>query len=542
MKFRRFYSILTVSAMAASLLGGCGVQGASVSSTTKAQAAAATTAAGKTATTAAGKTATTAAGKTATTAAAAPGSAKKDMVRWLYPGSEQKYHKELTDYVNSLLDKDNMNITFQAMPIGWDVWEQKINLMFQAKDEFEFVQVPEGFGPGYVQLWNMGASVRLNEMLDKYAPTIKKVVPQWLWQAATIDGNITTIPAFWTETANLKGGICLRKDLYDKYGMTLPTNPDELIAKSVELKKHITDDGLFDKPTYMMMRYQEIQTFLHRTYDSYPFTVIDQLLLVRQDGKVESWVDSPEFKKDCEFYNKCYKSDLVYPDLLSVEVTELTKDFEYGNYLFSEWNTLNSDPFMRKNAGDDTINNVYIVFNPEKHIMRDQGVRNSNIVSSTSPNPEAAVRFHEWMYANKDAYYAVQFGKEGLTYKVENDQVDFIPDEPNLGLADWMVANINIQPKYVGSNPEWNRLTMTEEMNADNSVTIGFAFNSEPVTTEYANCLSEVKNVIYPLRAGVVSYADGHDNASSALKAAGIDKVVAEYQTQLTAWLKTRQQ
>ena len=535
MKNRKVISCLLAVFLIAALpaAAGCGGnQGGGAAKVAETQAAVTTTAAQ-----------TTTKAETTTAAAATESKAetgKKEKVRFLYPGGERKYHQELTAYVNELLDRDKMNIEFEAKPIGWDVWEQKINLMFQTQEEFEFVHVPEGFGPGYVELWNRGASIRLNELLDEHAPTIKKVVPKWLWEAATIGGSVTTIPAFWVETAHLKGGVSLRKDLYEKYGMSLPTNLDELVEKSIELQKHIKDDAMYDRPSRVYMRFQEIQTFPHRTYDTYPFTVIDQLLLVRQDGSVESWVDSAEFKKDCEFYNKLYTNGLIMPELLSVDVAELSKDFDYGNYLFSEWNTINSEVWQRRNAEDDTIASEYVIFNKEKPIMRDQGVRNSNIVSSTSPNPAAAVRFHEWFYANDDAYRAVQFGKEGLNYNMVDGEPDFIPDEPNLGIADWMVANINIQKPYKGSNAEWVRLTMTEEMNAVNSVTIGFAFDTTKISTEYGNCLSELKNVIYPMRAGVVSYADGYENASKALKQAGIEVLVKAYQEQITAWLASK--
>jgi putative aldouronate transport system substrate-binding protein len=473
-------------------------------------------------------------------AVAAPADAKQ-MVRWLYPGSEGNHHAEITDYINGMLDKDNMNIQFQAIPIAWDVWEQKINLMFSTGEPFEFVHVPEGFGPGYVELWNLGASTRVNELIDQYAPTVKKNIPDWLWEAATIEGNITTIPAYWVETANLKGGITLRKDLYEKYNLQLPRNLDELIDRSKELQQLIIKNEDYGSPPYVYMRYQEIQTFPHRTYDTYPFTVIEQFLLIRQDGKVEPWVDSEEFKKDCEFFARLYGAGLVSSEILSLNVDNIGLGYGMGNYVFSEYNTTNTtDSSMELNAHIEGIRNEYILFNPEKKILRDQGVRNSNIVSSTSPNPEAAVRFHEWMYANKDAYLAVQFGIEGVTYTMENGETEAIPDETNLGLADWMVANINLQPRAKGVNQQWMDTAAREETNAVNSIIIGFAFDPTPVSTQYTNCISEVKNVIYPLRAGVVNYANSYNAASAAFKAAGIDVVIAEYQRQLASWLDSK--
>jgi putative aldouronate transport system substrate-binding protein len=478
-------------------------------------------------------------GKKDVAAAAGEG---KQTVRWLFPGgSEGKNFAELTDYVNSLLDRDKMNITFQPTPIAWDVWEQKINLMFSTGDPFEFVHIPEGFGPGYVEMWNNGGSIRLNELVDQYGPDLKKNIPDWLWEAASIKGNITTIPAYWVETANLKGGISFRQDLYDKYNLKVPTTLTELINASKTLQQRMLSGEGYGSTPYVYMRYQEVQTFPHRTYDTYPFTVIEQFLLIRQDGKVEAWVDSPEFKKDSEFFHNLYSAGLVNPDILGQSLEDLWANFNLGNYLFSEYNTTNSsDQGMEVTAGIKGVHTGYVYFNPEKRIFRDQGVRNSNIVSSTSPNPEAAVRFHNWMYANHDAYMAVQFGKEGLTYNLVNGEVQTIQDEPNIGLADWMIANINLQPKFVGLNPQWLETAGSAENNAVNSIIIGFAFDPSPVSNQYQNCISEAKNVIYPLRAGVVSYDTNYKAASAAFKAAGIDAVIAEYQKQLDAGLAAK--
>ena len=466
----------------------------------------------------------------------------RELVRWLYPGSPGINHDTITDYINDMLERDGMNIEFQAIPIGWDIWEQRVNLMFQTGEEFEFVHVPEGFGPGFVQLWNMGASIRLNEYLEAYAPTIKSVVPEWLWSAATIGDSIATIPAFWVETAHLQGGISLRRDLYERFGMELPTNLDELVERSIELQQHMIEAQMYPRTPFVYMRFQEIQPFPHRTYPTYPFTVIDQILLVRQDGTVEAWVDSEEFRWDSEFYNRLFEAGLIHPELLSADVVELAAEFDIGNYLFSEWNTATGDQWMRDNAGDDSIENIYIIFNyPEVPIMRSQGVRNSNIVSSTSPNPSAAVRFHEWFYANEDAYWAMQWGIEGLNYTIlDNGDIDMIPGQPHLGIAGWMIANINLQPSWSFESPDWVRLTRNEDLDAINCISIGFSFDPSPVNTQFANVLAEVPTVIFPMRAGIISWEDGHAAASAAMRAAGIDDVVAEYQRQLLEWLATQ--
>ncbi len=463
---------------------------------------------------------------------------EKQLVRYVYPGSVGDNHAEITDYINELLDKDNMNIEFVPVPVSWDVWEQKTNLMLTTGEEFELMQVLEGFGPGYTQQWARGASIRLNELLDEYAPTLTSLVPEWLWEAAVIDGNITTIPAFWVETANNKGGITMRKGLLDQFELEIPKNSDELINVSIAIQEKLKDEEIYEKTAYAFIRYQEIQTFLHREYESYPFTVIDQMLLVTQEGEVSSWLDSAEFKKDADFYNKAYTQNLIAPDILSMPLEALGEAVAAGNYLFAEWYLQQEGP-----GHGPGFESIYIAFNPDKPVFRDQGIRNSNIVSKTSPNPDAAVRFHEWIYSHDYAFKALTLGIDGLTYNQgEGNTYEWIREEQNLLIYDWMISNINLPflPVVKETPQNWIDLGMKEDMNAVNSVTIGFAFDPSPVEIQFANSLSVTRDHLHPMRAGVISYDSGYGSASNALKAAGIDDVIAEYQKQLKAYLDSK--
>jgi len=77
----------------------------------------------------------------------------------------------------------------------------------------------------------------------------------------------------------------------------------------------------------------------------------------------------------------------------------------------------------------------------------------------------------------------------------------------------------------------------TEKTDAVDSIVMNFTFDPTPVSTEYANCLALVTSDIYPIKLGIVKYDDGAQSAIDQLKAAGIDKVIEEYQNQLNAYL-----
>ena len=66
---------------------------------------------------------------------------------------------------------------------------------------------------------------------------------------------------------------------------------------------------------------------------------------------------------------------------------------------------------------------------------------------------------------------------------------------------------------------------------------LNFVFDPTNVATEYANCLAEVEASVYPIKLGIISYEEGYENALGKLKAAGIDKVIEEYQKQLNEYL-----
>ena len=39
-------------------------------------------------------------------------------------------------------------------------------------------------------------------------------------------------------------------------------------------------------------------------YDTYPFTVFQNLIRIDQQGQVSSWIESEEFKKDVAFFRE----------------------------------------------------------------------------------------------------------------------------------------------------------------------------------------------------------------------------------------------
>jgi putative aldouronate transport system substrate-binding protein len=67
-----------------------------------------------------------------------------------------------------------------------------------------------------------------------------------------------------------------------------------------------------------------------------------------------------------------------------------------------------------------------------------------------------------------------------------------------------------------------------------------FFFDSTPVQAEWANLQTEFRSSIVPIYAGVLAYDEAFPRALQRMKAAGLDKALAEYQKQLTAHIASK--
>ena len=241
--------------------------------------------------------------------------------------------------------------------------------------------------------------------------------------------------------------------------------------------------------------------------------------------------DSDGFALCRALYEKGYIPDDVLSPSWSSWNTMLT-----GNFIWVDgcqmWGT--KEVWNERIPGSN-LDSIYL--NPDGPSFRPQSFRNDTAVSSTSTHPAEAVKFMEWMYSSQENYDLVVYGVEGLTWENTGDGTykKLIPDfEFN---ADWMIGNMKYERYEDGTYEKFIEIMGVEKPDAENSIVLNFVFDPTNVATEYANCLAEVEASVYPIKLGIVSYEDGFEDALANLKAAGIDAVIAEYQSQLDAYL-----
>ncbi|MDR1539949.1 MAG: extracellular solute-binding protein [Clostridiales bacterium] len=451
--------------------------------------------------------------------------------RYVVPGTEPEDSPAVDAAINEKLKADGVNLNFSRIYVPWDVWEQKVNIMLSTGEEFELLHIMEDFVPSssYVA---KGALAPLNDALDQYGAKLKELIPEDIWECTSIGGDIYSIPVYYRDFSK-HSYIELPKHLFDKYGLSInPANMDELIESYETIIKGEKDPEL----RYWPKVNTTTDYKLLRELESSPFVALENMFFVDQQGTVKAWLETPEFIKDCEIHRTMYEKGIIHPDILTYPHEKVSQLNEQGKSFDTDLFAL--EQIRRVQPGFEMAS--YLPAPEKPRFFGEWVIMNANAASSTSPHPESGVIFFNWLYSAQENYDLLNYGLRDIHWiDSGNRRFEAILDDAGLSkysFGDWEMGHKDLVRISVSAPKELEPVVFEMNPDAVISVAVGFKFNSEPVSSEYAACLAEIQSSIYPLKYGVVSLDEGYDRAVAAMKAAGYDKVVAEYKAQFDAW------
>jgi putative aldouronate transport system substrate-binding protein len=468
------------------------------------------------------------------------------IVRYLMPGDPPKLYNEVIEAVNQKLEADR-GIRIEVVYIPWDVWQQRVNLMLSTGENFDIFHIMQD----QIQMATyraMGGLTDITSLIDQHGQNIKKVIDPGSFDAMRIEGKIYGIPSLWAELS-CDGVFVIRKDILDRYGLAMPQNPDELLTTAKTVADKWDGSGKLYIPFGGARAVNPVTSetwVLHRTYPSFPFNVMDIVALVHGDGSVSSWIESEEFKKDASWMRRAYQMGLINPDILTISNDQHSNQRMAGNWLFLTGTSCYYEEVKKNNNPNLRPEDfVGMKFNPEGPDIYYNAVKNLNGVSSTSRNPDAAVKFFDWLYTNQENYNLFMYGRNGIDYTFTPDGRlrNTVRDGNNAILyvqQDWMLGNLQyIKPDTSISKVQLDWL-YTRNPRATHFIGNDFFFNSSAVEAEWSNVQTEIAAAIAPIYLGVLDYDEAFPAALRRLKAAGLDKVVAEYSRQMRDHLASK--
>lgn len=267
------------------------------------------------------------------------------------------------------------------------------------------------------------------------------------------------------------------------------------------------------------------------------------LLNYGQDTTVVNLYETAEYEEYCRTISEwSHEKFLLDTDASTVAINNFVRTPEIFGKRAGYWPGL---PYVDSVDADDVIACAQF---SDPYLYWDDLKRYAWGISSDCEHPEAAMKFLNLMYSDPYVINLLAYGIEGVHYEIideKNGIIDFPPgvDVNTSGYAQFrgmQYGNLLIGYAWNGYPADVWEQTREFNNNAKRSMAFGFDYDKSPVTDEVYRCEKVVNEYACILDAGAGNASDILARFRSELKTAGIDKIVAEKQRQLDAWLSDR--
>ncbi len=462
---------------------------------------------------------------------------------WQFPttGEFSEAFYRMEDALNEMMEKDiGVHVTFVATTLTDS--QQDATLAVSTGEQLDISLT------AFTALGNLvenGMILELDDLLEEYGPDIISHCGEKV-EGCYYDGKLYSVPTCADQVWNTYGYV-MKKEYADKYGFEQDDNRLYTLDE-IEDMFEIVKEGEGEN-FYMMAPWNNTYEPLNYSLQEYDMITgsfsAGVLMLNRsfEDLTVYNFFETEEYKAFCErMYDWAQKGYIAQDAAIDTEYATRSAQSNYlGNFgygmpssdMLSENSSWNQDavlfrtvaPFYKLNGGCTVNWNIPI----------------------TSAHPEKAIEAINYTFKNVKAATLIQYGFEGEEYEVVEDDgehqvIKYLSDNP----ADLPYMNAYgiwgdrfELPSVYPSPIDWGErmLAYGEQIpEGRKSPALGYSFNAESVSSEVAAVETVMEQYCYSFNAGALDPDKALPEFIDALKAAGIDKVIAENQRQLDEW------
>lgn len=431
----------------------------------------------------------------------------------------------VNDYIR---DKIGAEIEFVRVDSG--SYNQKLKTMLASNEQFDLMY--DAIGHGYVEHARNGALMPLDELIHEYAPETYALVPEALWEAAKVDGQIYGTMNY--QIIGRKHGFVYDKALVEKY------NFDAENAKTLQdIEPYLAAIKENEGPEWIPFGAlnQGFWTTMLTQIGFDPIVSTTTPGMVRIDdptNTVFNQFETKEFEDYCRTMSDFYKKDYIKKDAATitnaVDVLQMGKTGVIYNNIKPGGQTAASTRMGGKE--------VMQVVTAEAFANTDFAAATLTVIGKNCKDPVKAMKFIELCNTDKYLYNLLCFGIEGKHYnKVGENRVELIPDSGYNPNSAWMWGcQFNA---YLLPDQDDNVWEETKALNESARVSnlMGFCFDNTNVKSEIAQCSAVVAEYMPALGTGVVNWETKLAEFRAKLKTAGVDNIIAEQSKQIKEWM-----
>jgi len=440
----------------------------------------------------------------------------------------------IEDAINDItLDKINTKVSLQLFP--YSSYDQQITLMLSGNEPLDLIFVNNSNYSSYV---SRNQLIELDDLIDQYGSGIREALGDYL-DATAIDGKLYIVPTI-RDLAKCYA-VNMRKDLTDKYNIDTNAIKDIYDLTPV-LKKVKEGEGENFYPLVTAASGRSILSY-YVTYDP----LGDAIGVLLNDGldntNVVLYEETEEYRDLVKLVHDWYEAGYIMRDITTTQegyssLLKAGKGYAYLNGAkagYAEQAT--------RNVGAPILT---LPLTP--YIANTASVTQVNWgISVTSKAPDAATKYLNLMYSDKDLVTLLCWGIEDKHYKIYEDGFAYYPEGVDVDSSGWTLnmgyamGNQFLSPLWRGEQPGlWEQMKNDNET-AGRSKALGFTFNSESVKTELAAVNSVRSQYRMLIECGLSDPDSGIiEEYVAKMKEAGVDKILAEKQAQLDAWLANK--
>ncbi len=348
-----------------------------------------------------------------------------------------KSYNEILCYVE-LEKRSGIHFDFQQAPVGQGL--DQFNLMIASgkyPDVIEF-----GFGGqaggsstapgGPAKYIKDGVIVRLNELIDKYAPNYKKLLsdhPNWRKQVMTDEGDLYGFPFIRGDPfLQTFTGPMMRGDWLEKLGLKAPTTIDEWYTALKAFKdKDPNGNGKADEvPFTPFVNPKPLDAF--RASGSFIGAWGILMDFYQENGVVKHGALQPEMKDFLKTMAQWFKEGLIDPDFVSMDRKTLDAKATsgiLGALVGNAGSGIGNYMGLVKptNPKYKMVGTTYPVLKPGQKPTVGQKefefMGQVAAISTTNKHGAETVKWLDYGYS-PDGQLLFNFGVEGVSYKMDN--------------------------------------------------------------------------------------------------------------------------
>ncbi|MDF2922599.1 MAG: transporter substrate-binding protein [Paenibacillaceae bacterium] len=433
---------------------------------------------------------------------------------------------------NKLLQKA-VNATLHINFIDNAAWEDKMKLMSAAGEAYDLV-LTASWTNSISNNVARGAFLPLDDLLKEHGQDIMKKVDPRAWQAVTYKNKIMAIPAQSPYSSPV--GFVFKKELADKY--KLDTSK---ISKLEDLEPFLEQIKVNEPGITPLLAAKNITAgILMKEHTD----VTKNLKYNEKTGKLVWDTDVPEWLDFFRVMNKFYQKGYIAKD--AALKTDYTAEAKSGKYAV-----------MRDSGGytaDGSKSTSLYGFPTVESLIGYPIITTGNMtggataISKTSADPVAAMKVLNEVWKNPTLSNTLAYGLVDKNYTVQSGAGT---DHPKVAAKTgaeqtWAIWHNWLGPLWDQWDSNWNSTAALNEMQKNNneaktSALLGFNFDAEPVKSEMAQVSAVYAEMSSILNTGSMpSFDEFIASMKDRLLKAGMDKVQAEAQKQIDAWLAAK--